>query len=239
MEINVDEVKIPEHIAIIMDGNGRWAEKRGLPRLEGHRAGVKSIRRIIDIILKHNIKYITLYAFSTENWKRPKSEVLGLMKILREFLVKDLKTLNDKGLRLRTIGRTNDLPMVTRKLLNKTIEQTKYNTKGELILALSYGGRAEIIDAMVGIAKDIEKKKITSKQIDEKLISSYLYAPDIPYPELMIRTSGEYRLSNFLIWQLSYSEFWITDTLWPDFDENCFIEAINDYKNRKRRFGGI
>jgi undecaprenyl diphosphate synthase len=239
MEKKVKEISSIQHVAIIMDGNGRWAKMRGLSRLEGHKAGAKSIERIVDVILKYNIKYVTLYAFSTENWKRPKEEVFGLMKLLREFLEENFKDLNEKGIRLRTIGRTNDLPLVTRKLLKKTIEATKNNTNGQLIIALSYGGRTEIVDAVTNIVKDIKEKKISSKQINESLISSYLYAPDIPDPELMIRTSGEFRISNFLLWQLSYSELWITDTLWPDFDEKDFIKAINNYKNRDRRFGGV
>ena len=228
-----------EHVAIIMDGNGRWAEKNGLPRIEGHKAGAQAIRNLLNIIDKYGVKYLTLYAFSTENWKRPKEEVFGLMELLKEFLTINLKTLNEKGIRLRTIGRTKDIPIVTRKVLEHAIQSTKHNSNGQLILALSYGGRSEIVDAAVKIAKDIEKGKLRPKEIDDQLFSSYLYAPDIPDPDLMIRTSGEFRISNFLLWQLSYSEIWITETLWPDLNENDFKEAINSFKNRNRRFGGV
>jgi len=235
----VKEIDNIQHIAIIMDGNGRWAEKHGLPRIEGHKAGAETIRNILDIILKYEIKYITLYAFSTENWKRSKEEVFGLMKLLKEFLDSDLKTLMEKGIRLRTIGRTNDIPILTRKALQYAIKTTKNNTNGQLIIALSYGGRTEIVDAAVKIAEDVKKGKLKPKEINDKLFSSYLYAPDIPDPDLMIRTSGEFRISNFLLWQLSYSEIWITETLWPDFKEKDFKEAINSYNNRNRRYGGI
>ena len=233
------ETNSVQHVAIIMDGNGRWAQERGLPRMEGHKAGAEAVKNLLKIISKYGVKYLTLYAFSTENWKRPKEEVFGLMKLLKEFLNINLQTLKEKGIRLRTIGRIKDIPIATRKMLQEAIQITADNTKGDLILALSYGGRAEIVDTAVKIAKDVEKGKLKPKEIDDKLFSSYLYAPDIPDPNLMIRTSGEFRISNFLLWQLSYSELWITDTLWPDFNEELFAEAINSYKNRNRRFGGV
>ena len=239
MEKTVKEADQIQHVAIIMDGNGRWAAKHGLPRIEGHKAGAETIRNILDIILKYKIKYITLYAFSTENWKRSKEEVFGLMKLLKDFIDRDLKTLMEKGIRLRTIGRTKDIPIITRKALQYAIKTTKNNSNGQLILALSYGGRTEIVDAAVKIAEDVKKGKLKTKEINDKLFSSYLYAPDIPDPDLMIRTSGEFRISNFLLWQLSYSEIWITDTLWPDFNEEDFKKAINSYNNRNRRYGGI
>ena len=233
------ETNSVQHVAIIMDGNGRWAQERGLPRMEGHKAGAEAVKNLLKIISKYGVKYLTLYAFSTENWKRPKEEVFGLMKLLKEFLNINLQTLKEKGIRLRTIGRIKDIPIATRKMLQEAIQITADNTKGDLILALSYGGRAEIVDTAVKIAKDVEKGKLKPKEIDDKLFSSYLYAPDIPDPNLMIRTSGEFRISNFLLWQLSYSELWITNTLWPDFNEELFAEAINSYKNRNRRFGGV
>ena len=233
------ETNSVQHVAIIMDGNGRWAQERGLPRMEGHKAGAEAVKNLLKIISKYGVKYLTLYAFSTENWKRPKEEVFGLMELLKEFLNINLQTLKEKGIRLRTIGRIKDIPIATRKMLQEAIQITADNTKGDLILALSYGGRAEIVDTAVKIAKDVEKGKLKPKEIDDKLFSSYLYAPDIPDPNLMIRTSGEFRISNFLLWQLSYSELWITDTLWPDFNEELFAEAINSYKNRNRRFGGV
>lgn len=227
------------HIAIIMDGNGRWAKQRGLSRIEGHKAGAKTVERVLKSAEKHNIEYITLYAFSTENWKRPQLEVTGLMTLLKEFLEVNLKTLHEKETRLRTIGRTSDLPFLTRKVLEQSIKETEKYTKRQLILALSYGGRAEIIDAVKKIAGDAKSDKIKIENINEELFSKYLYAPDVPDPELMIRTSGELRLSNFLLWQLSYSEFWITETLWPEFGEKEFTEAIEDYYIRNRRYGGV
>lgn len=227
-----------QHVAIIMDGNGRWAQKHGFPRIKGHRAGAEAVKNLLKIISKYEVKYLTLYAFSTENWKRSKTEVSGLMELMKEYLSISLETIKEKGIRLRTIGRLKDIPIVARKALQYAVETTKNNTNGQLILALSYGGRAEIVDAAIKIAKDVKEKKVVPEKIDEKLFSSYLYAPDIPDPDLIIRTSGEFRISNFLLWQLSYSELWVTKTLWPDFSEKDFAEAINSYKNRNRRFGG-
>ncbi|HJO94241.1 MAG TPA: isoprenyl transferase [Victivallales bacterium] len=234
----VDKNKI-NHVAIIMDGNGRWAKKNGLLRIEGHREGAKAVRRVLDAAELFDIKYITLYAFSTENWKRPKLEVIGLMKLLKEFLELNYDLLMEKKVKLRTIGRIDDIPYVTRKVLNRIVKNTSKNTERELILALSYGSRAEIIDATKKIVNAVKNDIIKLDDIDESKFSSFLYAPDIPDPELMIRTSGEYRLSNFMLWQLSYSELWITDTLWPDFGEKEFKEAIESYYSRNRRFGGV
>jgi len=228
-----------KHIAIIMDGNGRWAKEKGLSRIEGHKAGARTVERVLKAAEKYNIEYLTLYAFSTENWKRPKMEIAGLMNLLKEFLEVNLKTLHEKETRLRTIGRTNDLPFLTRKVLEKAIKDTSKYSKRQLILALSYGGRAEIIDAVKKLAEDVKSNKVKPDFINEEVFSNYLYAPDIPDPELMIRTSGEMRLSNFLLWQLSYSELWITNTLWPDFGEEEFSEAINHYYLRNRRYGGV
>jgi undecaprenyl diphosphate synthase len=237
---NVEELKgVVKHLAIIMDGNGRWAQKRNLSRSEGHRAGAKTVSRVLDLIDKYGIKYLTLYAFSTENWKRPKLEVFALMSLLKEFLELNRDILIKKDVKLRVIGRISDIPLVTRRILKSVIEQTKNNKSGELILALSYGGRSEIVDAVKSLSLDVKKGKIDPKKIDENLFSNYLYAPDVPDPELMIRTSGEFRLSNFLLWQLSYSEFWVTNTLWPDFDEVQLNSALSDYKNRNRRYGRV
>lgn len=226
------------HIAIIMDGNGRWAKQRGLPRSEGHREGVKTVERVLKAAKKFDIEYITLYAFSTENWKRAKDEVSGLMSLLKEFLETKISVFKKNETRLRVIGRIDDIPYITRQVLKKVIRDTGHYTDRQLILALSYGGRAEIVDAAKKIANDVKNKKLNSEDIDEKLFSRYLYAPDIPDPELMIRTSGEMRISNFLLWQLSYSELWITNVLWPDFGEKDFEEAINVYYKRARRYGG-
>ena len=236
LEVSGEKVK---HIAIIMDGNGRWAKQRGLPRIEGHKEGAKTVEIVLKAAKKFNIKYLTLYAFSTENWKRPKDEVSGLMSLLKEFLEINLSVLKENETRLRVIGRIDDIPYITRTVLKKVIRDTSHYTNRQLILALSYGGRAEIIDAVKAIANDVKSKELKPEDIDEKLFSKYLYAPDIPDPELMIRTSGEMRISNFLLWQLSYSEFWATDVLWPDFGEKDFEEAINVYYNRERRYGGV
>lgn len=224
-----------KHIAIIMDGNGRWAEARGLTRSDGHKAGADNISRIADAAREMGIEYLTLYAFSTENWKRPPAEVAFLMGLVSEVTEKKLPDMMKNNVRLRTIGRTDDLPLPARKSLLKTIEETKNNTGLTINIALSYGGRAEIADA---VTKILAEKKPGTK-IDEKEFAKYLYAPDIPDPDLLIRTSGELRLSNFMLWQLSYSEIYITDTHWPDFDKDCLQEAINSFGKRKRRFGGL
>lgn len=226
------------HVAIIMDGNGRWAKQRGLKHIEGHREGAKAVRRTIKAAKELGLKYLTLYAFSTENWKRPKQEVEGLMLLLREFIDENLEEVHENGIRIRTIGRFNKLPYLTRRKLQHAMEVTKDNTEGTVLLALNYGGRAEIVDATRQIAEDVINKKINVKEIEEKLFQQYLYAPDVPDPELMIRTSGEFRISNFLLWELSYSEVYISDLLWPDFDKEEFKKALNSYRNRERRFGG-
>ena len=224
-----------EHIAIIMDGNGRWAESRGLTRSDGHKAGADNISRIADAARELGIKHLTLYAFSTENWKRPPAEVAFLMGLIPEVTGKKLPEMMKNNVRLRTIGRTNDLPLPARKSLLKCIEETKNNTGLTINIALSYGGRAEITDA---VNKILAEKK-PGEKIDEKEFAKYLYAPDIPDPDLLIRTSGELRLSNFLLWQLSYSEIYVTDTHWPDFDKEALQTAINSFGSRKRRFGGL
>ena len=224
-----------EHIAIIMDGNGRWAESRGLTRSDGHKAGADNISRIADAARELGIKYLTLYAFSTENWKRPPAEVAFLMGLIPEVTTKQLPEMMKNNVRLRTIGRTNDLPLPARKSLLKCIEETRNNTGLTINIALSYGGRAEITDA---VNKILAEKK-PGEKIDEKEFAKYLYAPDIPDPDLLIRTSGELRLSNFLLWQLSYSEIYVTDTHWPDFDKEALQTAINSFGSRKRRFGGL
>jgi len=226
------------HVAIIMDGNGRWADKKGLPKLEGHKAGAKALKDIIPEIINLNINYITVYAFSTENWKRSPKEVYGLMSLLNEFVDENLDSMQEQGVRLRTIGEFNKLPPNNRAKLNKAMSLTKENKACTLTLALSYGGRKEIVDAVKNIAEDLKGAKIKSSQITEKTIAKYLYAPDIPDPDLMIRTSGEKRISNFLLWQLSYSEFYFTETLWPDFNAEELNKAVDYYYKRERRFGG-
>jgi len=228
-----------QHVAIIMDGNGRWAAARGLPRIEGHKAGAEAVKRAIRASHELGIKYLTLYAFSTENWRRPKNEINMLFKLLRTFISSNLGELKKNKIRLRVIGRMEELPLYTRSILKKAILDTAQNTSGQLILALNYGGRTEIVDAVKCMVKDIKEGSVDPNAIDEKLLSSYLYAPDVPDPDLMIRTSGENRISNFLLWEISYSELMILNTLWPDFCENDFYDAIKEFNKRKRRFGGI
>jgi len=227
-----------KHIAIIMDGNGRWAEKNNLKRIDGHRAGVEAVRRTIKACKKFNIKYLTLYAFSTENWKRSKKEVADLMSLLSSFLDSTYEELMENNISLQTIGQTDSLPFLVKNKLNRVIKKTAGNTSGVCCLALSYGGRAEIVDATKKIAQLAINKKISISDINEDLFANNLYTSDIPDPELVIRTSGEFRISNFLLWQLSYSEFYITDVFWPDFNEEELQKAINSFNNRNRRLGG-
>ncbi len=223
----------PQHVAIIMDGNGRWARKRGLPRSLGHRAGIKTVRKVIEAASELGIKYLTLYAFSTENWARPKTEIKALMSLLKEYISKEGETLKKNGIKLSIFGELSDLPEDVRAAVLKVVSETSQNRNLFLNIALNYGSRQEIIRAVNGIIKDGNEK------IDEELFGRYLYTKDTPDPDLLIRTSGEYRISNFLLWQIAYSEIYITDKLWPDFGKKEFIEAINDYKRRARRFGGI
>ena len=228
---------VPRHVAVIMDGNGRWAKQRGRPRLFGHRAGADSLRAILRACRDHGVEYLTVYAFSTENWVRPQDEVSGLMSLLKTFLKKDEHELHENQVRLRVAGRIQDLPKAVRAELERVMEATKNYEKGHLILALSYGGRAEIVDAVRVLAAEAKAGRIDPAKIDEKAIAARLYLPDVPDPDLMIRTSGELRLSNFLLWELSYSEFYFTETLWPDFREADFAKALEEYARRQRRYG--
>lgn len=221
------------HVAIIMDGNGRWAESRSLPRAEGHRQGALQVETVLDAAEKLGIKYVTLYAFSTENWKRSPAEVLALMKLLEQFSTERLPRMMEKNIRLRVIGRITDIPLFARQKLLEAVEKTSKNNGNVLTLALSYGGRAEIVDAVNRILKEKPDAEIT-----EETFRNYLYAPDIPDPDLLIRTSGELRLSNFLLWELAYSEIYVTDVLWPDFGEEELKKAVAAYSKRERRFGG-
>lgn len=225
------------HIAIIMDGNGRWAKERGLPHIEGHRQGAEAVKKIIEASKDFGIKYLTLYAFSTENWKRSKEEVDGLMDILLNFLDTNLQVFIDNKIRLVTIGRLWQLPQTVRENLAEAVRLTADNDEGTVVLAISYGGRAEIIDTAKKLAQKAVSGEINVEDIDEKLFAQNLYAPDIPDPDLMIRTSGELRISNFLLWQLSYSEFYVTDIYWPDFDKNELSKALDSFYKRERRFG--
>jgi undecaprenyl diphosphate synthase len=228
---------VPEHIAIIMDGNRRWAEKHGQLIIKGHRAGADTVRRVVDYCQTYGVKYLTLYAFSTENWNRPKLEVKGLMSILSFFLDKYIDEMNSKGVKLSAIGRIDKLPKQQQKILYHAIKKTEKNKDWNLILAISYGGRAEIADAVVKMVSEIEAGKLKSSDINEDTLRRFLYYPELPDPDLLIRTSGEMRLSNFLLWQTSYSEIYFTDVLWPDFSEAEFEKAIKHYSQRERRFG--
>ena len=227
-----------KHVAIIMDGNGRWAKRRKLPHLEGHRKGAEAVKEAIKTSQELGIKYLTLYAFSTENWKRSKDEIDGLMDLLEEFIDSNLKDLNEQKVRLKTIGRIEEFPESTYKKILKAVESTKNNNNGTLVLALNYGGRAEIIDTAKKIVKKAVDNELEVNDITEELFADNLYDGTIPDPDIMIRTSGEFRLSNFLLWELSYSEIYITDVLWPDFDRTEFLKAVENCTNRERRFGG-
>lgn len=238
VDINKDE-QIPSHIAIIMDGNGRWANKRSLPRIAGHREGMKNVRKITRYADDIGINVLTLYAFSTENWKRPKAEVDFLMSLPEQFLKSFLPELMERNIRVETIGETEALPTATKRALEKAIETTKKNTGLVLNFAMNYGGRAEIVKAMQNMAIDLQEGKLTIEGIDEPRINQYMMTAHLPEPDLLIRTSGEIRLSNFMLWQLAYAEFWFTDVHWPDFNAETLAEAIRDYQSRNRRYGGL
>lgn len=234
-----NEKGIPVHIAIFMDGNGRWASKRGLPRSAGHREGANTLKRIVRICNDIGIKYMTVYAFSTENWSRPKEEVDSLMSLLVEFLKNADNELSGQNIRIRIIGESERLTAEIRKEITRVTEKTKDNTGLTLVIALNYGGRTEIVNAAVRLSKDVKKGLVKSEEVDETLFSNYLYTAGIPDPDLVIRPSGEYRISNFLLWQSSYSEFWYSNILWPDFSRKDLITAIEDFQKRNRRFGGL
>jgi undecaprenyl diphosphate synthase len=227
------------HIAIIMDGNGRWAKERGLPRAEGHRAGAESIREVTQACIELGVKYLTLYAFSSENWNRPKNEVDGLMKLLDRFLDDKASELDKQNIRLLAIGDLDRLPAATRKRLDRIQEQTKNHQTMTLVLALSYGAREEITAAVRSIAKAVVAGKFSIEEIDPELFSRHLYTKNIPDPDLLIRTSGEMRVSNFLLWQISYSEIVIVKKMWPDFRQGDLFAAVEEYKKRHRRFGAL
>ncbi|MDA7888590.1 isoprenyl transferase [Akkermansiaceae bacterium] len=231
--------EIPRHLAVIMDGNGRWAKSRGLPRKAGHRAGAESVREAVDFCNEVGIQYLTLYAFSSENWNRPKAEVEALMKLLERFLKTKAREIAEKDVRLTAIGRTDLLPESCRSELEKVIEETKGNKALTLILALSYGSREEIADATRRIALKVQAGEISPDQINNDLIAQHLDTAEFPDPDLLIRTSGEFRLSNFLLWQLSYAEIFISSKNWPDFRKSDFREALENYSRRHRRFGRV
>lgn len=230
---------IPQHIAVIMDGNGRWAKARGWMRSKGHRAGADAVVNCVEACQAIGVDFLTLYAFSTENWKRPATEVQALMHLLEQFLKEKTPTLMEKNVRLHAIGKLNLLPRKCAQQLQECIDQTSGNTGLTMILALSYGSREEIVDAVKSIALDVAAGKIEADKIDNALISSHLYTSQYPDPELLVRTSGEMRVSNFLLWQISYAELVVMDKLWPDFGHEDLFEAVRHFQKRQRRFGGI
>ena len=231
------ENNLPRHIAIIMDGNGRWAKRWGLPRTLGHRAWIQSVRRVVEACVELKISVLTLYAFSVENWKRPKREIDTLMRLLSEFLEKEIEEMNEHNIRFTAIGRIEELPDFVQKRLARTIEATRQNRGLVLNLALNYGGRTEIVDAVRKIVVRAKEDHFDPNQIDEGFFSRYLYTHSLPDPDLLIRTSGEMRVSNFLLWQISYSEIYVTKKFWPDFTKKDLEEAIQDFQHRERRFG--
>ncbi len=237
--VNLDTLKVPEHLAVIMDGNGRWAKKRGLPRVAGHRTGADSVKHIVKSCDQLGIKYLTLYAFSSENWNRPESEVEALMGLLEKFLKERLPEMLEDNVRLKAIGRLDMLPKNVRDELDHAIAKTAANTAVTMILALSYGGREEIVDAAKQLALKAVAGDIKIEDIDNQMLSDHLYTADIPDPDLLIRTSGELRLSNFLLWQLSYAEIVITDKLWPDFRHDQLVASLQEFSLRDRRFGKV
>ena len=229
--------RVPKHVAIIMDGNGRWAKSKGMNRIFGHKNALTAVRESVEAASLINVKAITLYAFSTENWKRPKLEVDALMSLLINSLKKELADFIKNGVKVNAIGCTENLPKKAQKVLNDVIFETKNNTKITLTFALSYGSREEIVNAIKNISKKVVNKELSEKEITEKTINNHLYTFNLPNVDLMIRTSGEYRISNFLLWQMAYAELYFTDILWPDFRKEHFYDAIIDYQNRERRFG--
>ena len=228
---------IPRHVAVIMDGNGRWAERQGLDRVQGHRAGIEAVRATVRAAHELGVRFLTLYAFSTENWSRPKGEVDALMGLLEHYLEAELEELDRNGIRLRAIGRLDRLPEVARRKLEEALLRTRDNHEMTVVFALSYGGRTEIADAARRLARDVESGKLDPEQIDEKIFGAYLYDPEIPDPDLLIRTGGEARVSNFLLWQIAYAELHVTEVMWPDFRKSDLVEAILDYQQRERRYG--
>jgi undecaprenyl diphosphate synthase len=239
LQMKIKEQKVPYHVAIIMDGNGRWAKKRGLPRIAGHHAGMKTVKKITIAADEIGVKILTLYAFSTENWSRPQDEIDYLMKLPQQFLLLELKELIEKNVQVRVIGWREGLPDYTLQALDEAVEKTKHNTGLILNFALNYGSRKEMLESMKLIFEDIQAGIVQLEQLDEELYSKYLQTNGLPDPDLLIRTSGEQRLSNFMLWQLAYTEFYFTPSYWPDFSNEHFFQAIEQYQLRIRRYGGL
>jgi undecaprenyl diphosphate synthase len=239
LRARLDAAPLPRHVAIIMDGNGRWATRRGLPRAAGHREGVTAARAIVRAAAELRLSYLTLYAFSTENWSRPEEEVSMLMQILEESIYQELPELMERNVRLRVIGRAHGVPSPIRRGIDRVVDETRHNTGLTLLMAFNYGGRDELLDAVRGLAANVQAGQLRPEEITEALVSSRLYTAGIPDPDLLIRTSGEMRVSNFLLWQIAYTELWITPVLWPDFAPGDLYRAVAEFQGRTRRFGGV
>jgi undecaprenyl diphosphate synthase len=237
--LDLDADRLPQHIAVIMDGNGRWAQRRHLPRVAGHRAGVQSARIAIETCARLGIPALTLYAFSMENWRRPKAEIDFLMRLLREYLRKELPSIHRNNIRMLVIGRPDQLPEEVRGDIDRAMELTAGNSGMKLAVAVNYGGRAELVDAFNRILDRVRNNGLANARVDEEMISQHLYTTGLPDPDLLIRTSGEMRVSNFLLWQIAYAEIYVTETLWPDFSRAQLYEALLDFQKRERRYGGL
>lgn len=235
----LDLKRLPQHVAIIMDGNGRWAERRHLPRVAGHRVGVKRAREVIETCVRLKVPCLTLYAFSLENWRRPQAEVSFLMRLLREYLKREMPNIHKNNIRFRVIGRSSDLPEAVQMDIREAMALTAHNTGMQLVVALNYGGRAELVDAFNSLLDLARDNGLAAFHADEQSISERLYTAGLPDPDLLIRTSGEMRVSNFLLWQIAYAEIYVTETLWPDFSRQKLVEALVDFEKRERRYGGL
>jgi undecaprenyl diphosphate synthase len=238
-EAGLDPKRLPRHVAVIMDGNGRWARKRGLPRIEGHRRGVQSVRSTIEECCRLGIGQLTLYCLSIENWKRPQKELDFLMALLRKYLIDERAEIMEQNIRFCTIGRRTGLPAPVLREIDENVRVSRDNTGMELCLAINYGGRAELVDAVRALAEEVRQGKLDPNAIDETTLGDALYTAGMPDPDLLIRTAGELRVSNFLLWQISYAELWVTEKYWPEFDRACLHTALRDYANRERRYGGL
>ena len=237
--VGLERASWPKHIAIIMDGNGRWAQSQGFPRIEGHRRGVASVRRTVEECARLDIEQVTLYCLSSENWKRPQLELDFLMHLLEQYMIEERSTLMEQNISVAVIGRRDGIPVQVQSEIDKTIELCAGNTGTRLCLAINYGGRAEMVDAIQRISADVRLGELAAEEITEDTVASYLYTRGMPDPDLMVRTAGEMRVSNFLLWQISYAEIWVTERCWPEFEEEDLHQAIADYALRERRFGGL
>jgi len=235
----IDWANLPRHVAIIMDGNGRWAGQRDLARVEGHRAGITAVREAVETAARAGIEALTLYAFSVENWKRPRNEIDTLMELLKDYLKRELPTLLERSIRFNAIGRLDGLPDDVQRDVRDATAATRANTGLRFVIALNYGGRSEIVDALRAVVSDVRSGKVDVDHFDEDDLSGYLYTSDLPDPDLLVRTSGEMRVSNFLLYQIAYAEMWVTDKLWPDFRRTDFLRAVADFQKRERRYGSV